>query len=134
MPVRHTPAHSPARRQFLRDSALAGGGLALGMALPSVADAAEGSSIPGELNVWVLIKPDDSTTIRIARTEMGQGTLTGLAQLVAEDLDADWSKVTTENITAGRNFAAKRAWGEMGTGGSRGIRSSQQYEIGRAHV
>ncbi|MGZ5698456.1 MAG: molybdopterin cofactor-binding domain-containing protein, partial [Usitatibacter sp.] len=65
--------------------------------------------------------------IRVARAEMGQGTLTGLAQLVAEELECDWSKVTTEPITPGRNLASKRAWGEMGTGGSRGIRTSQDY-------
>jgi isoquinoline 1-oxidoreductase beta subunit len=58
---------------------------------------------------------------------MGQGTITGLAQLVAEELECDWSKVTTEGITPGRNLASKRAWGEMGTGGSRGIRTSQDY-------
>jgi len=58
---------------------------------------------------------------------MGQGTLTGLAQLVAEELECDWNKVTTESITAGQNLARKRVWGEMGTGGSRGIRTSQDY-------
>jgi isoquinoline 1-oxidoreductase beta subunit len=80
-----------------------------------------------EINVWVAIKPDDTCVIRIARSEMGQGTLTGLAQLVAEELECDWSKVTTEGITPSRNLASKRAWGEMGTGGSRGIRTSQDY-------
>ena len=80
-----------------------------------------------EVNVWVAIKPDDTCVIRIARSEMGQGTLTGLAQLVAEELECDWSKVTTEGITPARNLASKRAWGEMGTGGSRGIRTSQDY-------
>ena len=73
------------------------------------------------------IKPDDTCVIRIARSEMGQGTLTGLAQLVAEELECDWKKVTTEGVTPGRNLAAKRAWGEMSTGGSRGIRTSQDY-------
>ena len=80
-----------------------------------------------EVNAWVAIKPDDTCVIRIARSEMGQGTLTGLAQLVAEELECDWRKVTTEAITPGRNLARKRAWGEMGTGGSRGIRTSQDY-------
>ena len=51
-----------------------------------------------ELNAWVVIHPDDKVVIRIARSEMGQGTLTGLAQLVAEELECDWSKVTTGNI------------------------------------
>jgi len=61
------------------------------------------------------------------RTEMGQGTRTGLAQLVAEELECDWKKVTTESITPGVNLARKRVWGEMGTGGSRGIRTSHDY-------
>ncbi len=79
------------------------------------------------MNAWVVIKPDDTCVIRIARSEMGQGTLTGLAQLVAEELECDWNKVTTESITAGQNLARKRVWGDMATGGSRGIRTSQDY-------
>src|SRR6516162_6833866 len=63
----------------------------------------------------------------IARSEMGQGTLTGLAQLVAEELECDWSKVTTEYPTPGQNVARKRVWGDMSTGGSRGIRMSHEY-------
>ena len=58
---------------------------------------------------------------------MGQGTLTGLAQLVTEELECDWNKVTTEFPTPGQNLARKRVWGEMGTGGSRGIRTSEDY-------
>src|SRR5205085_6772076 len=54
-------------------------------------------------------------------------TITGLAQLGAEELGCDWAKVTTEQITPGQNLAHKRAWGGMGTGGSRGIRTSQDY-------
>ena len=65
--------------------------------------------------------------IRIARSEMGQGTMTGLAQLVAEELECDWTKVTTEFPTPGESLARKRVWGEMGTGGSRGIRTSEDY-------
>jgi len=74
-----------------------------------------------------VIRPDDTVVIRIARSEMGQGTLTGLAQLVAEELECDWSKVTTEYPTPGQNVARKRVWGDMSTGGSRGIRDSQDY-------
>jgi len=65
--------------------------------------------------------------IRIARTEMGQGTMTGLAQLVAEELDCDWSKVSTEYPTPGQNLARNRVWGNFGTAGSRGIRESNEY-------
>src|SRR4051794_31028762 len=86
--------------------------------------AANGNS---ELNVWVAIKPDDTCVIRIARSEMGQGTITGLAQLVAEELECDWTKVKTEQVTPGANRARKRVWGEMSTGGSRGIRTSHDY-------
>ena len=114
------------RRRFIVSSAAAGGGLALGMHVPF--GAAQGTSTAGaELNLWVAIRPDETCVVRIARAEMGQGTLTGLAQLVAEELECDWSRVTTEPITPGRNLAAKRAWGEMGTGGSRGIRTSHDY-------
>jgi isoquinoline 1-oxidoreductase beta subunit len=119
------------RRKFVIGSAAAGGGLALGFNLPSGFGAAmaQGGAANGgsELNVWVAIRPDDTCVIRIARSEMGQGTITGLAQLVAEELECDWKKVTTEQITPGTNLARKRAWGDMSTGGSRGIRTSQDY-------
>jgi isoquinoline 1-oxidoreductase beta subunit len=125
-------AKSPnlSRRNFLVSSAAAGGGLALGLHAPMLGAQARAAGAPGagaEINLWVVVKPDDTCVIRIARAEMGQGTLTGLAQLVAEELECDWSKVTTEPITPGRNLATKRAWGEMGTGGSRGIRTSHEY-------
>ena len=66
-----------------------------------------------EVNAWVVIQPDDTVVIRIARSEMGQGTLTGLAQLVAEELECDWSKVTTEYPTPGQNLARNRVWGRL---------------------
>src|SRR5215218_3179951 len=119
-----------ARRKFIVGSAAAaGGGLALGFHVPfGLGEAqAQNGTAATEVNVWVAIKPDDSCVIRIARSEMGQGTLTGLAQLVAEELECDWSKVTTEGVSPARNLASKRAWGEMGTGGSRGIRTSEDY-------
>jgi isoquinoline 1-oxidoreductase subunit beta len=115
------------RRTFVVGSAaMASGGLALGLNVPFIDEACAQAGAT-EVNVWVAIKPDDTCVIRIARSEMGQGTLTGLAQLVAEELECDWKKVTTEGISPERNLASKRAWGEMGTGGSRGIRTSQDY-------
>ena len=116
------------RRTFVIGTAAVGAGLALGLDLPlggpAIVRAADGSP---EVNAWVVIRPDDTVVIRIARSEMGQGTLTGLAQLVAEELECDWSKVTTEFPSPGQNVARKRAWGDFSTGGSRGIRSSQDY-------
>src|SRR5439155_18764048 len=70
---------------------------------------------------------DDTVVVRVARSEMGQGTLTGLAQMVAEELEADWTKVTTEYPTPGQSVARKRVWGNFSTGGSRGIRESNEY-------
>ena len=91
---------SVSRRSFLKGASLALGGLMVPFSIPFDAAAQAGNAaapaIPPEVNAWVVVKPDDTVVIRIARSEMGQGTLTGLAQLVAEELDADWSKVTTE--------------------------------------
>jgi isoquinoline 1-oxidoreductase subunit beta len=111
------------RRSFLVGSGAAG--LSLGFHVP-LARAAGAEESP-EINAWVVIKPDDTVVIRIARSEMGQGTLTGLAQMVAEELECDWSKVTTEYPTPGQSIARKNPWGDFGTGGSRGIRASQDY-------
>jgi isoquinoline 1-oxidoreductase beta subunit len=80
-----------------------------------------------EVNAWVNIRPDDTVVIRIVRSEMGQGTRTGLAQLVAEELECDWKKIITESPTPGQSVARKRVWGEFSTGGSRGIRTSEDY-------
>jgi isoquinoline 1-oxidoreductase subunit beta len=118
------------RRRFLISSAAAGGGLALGLHLPAVRSALAQKALGAEgdeVGAWVLIKRNDEIVIRIARSEMGQGTLTGLAQLVAEELECDWKKVKAEYPTPGQNLARGRVWGDMSTGGSRGIRGSQEY-------
>jgi len=126
---------SISRREFLIRSTTMGAGFSLGLYLPLSSHAAmaatgtadEVSSPVPEVNAWVVIKPDDTVIIRIARSEMGQGTLTGLAQLVAEELECDWSKVTTEYPTPGQNLARDRVWRSFSTGGSQGIRGSHQY-------
>src|SRR5499427_9510615 len=125
-----TKSTNVSRRRFLISTAAAGGGLALGLhadrlqsALAQESLGADGS----EVGAWVFIRPNEDVVIRIARSEMGQGTLTGLAQLVAEELECDWSKVKTEYPTPGQNLARNRAWGSMSTGGSRGIRTSEDY-------
>ncbi len=114
------------RRSFLT-AAIAGGGLSLGMRVPFGLAEAQAADAAPEVNAWVVIRPDDTIVIRIARSEMGQGSLTGLAQLVAEELECDWSKVTTEFPSPAANVARKRVWGNFSTGGSRGIRESNQY-------
>src|SRR5260221_5964674 len=115
------------RRTFVVSAAAFGGGLALGMdaaTAQTVVRAADGAP---EVTAWVVIRPDDTVVIRIARSEMGQGTMTGLAQLVAEELECDWSRVTTEFPTPGQNLARGRVWGNYFTAGSRGIRESNEY-------
>ena len=111
------------RRSFLAGTAAAGG-LSLGFALPATAQEAAGA-VP-ELNAWVVINPDNTVVVRVAKIEMGQGTLTGLAQLVAEELDCDWANVTWSYPTPGENVARDRVWGSFGTFGSQGIRTSQE--------
>ncbi len=116
------------RRRFLQGSAATAGSLVVGFHVPFLkpAEAAEGSAAP-EVNAWVVVKPDDTVVVRIARSEMGQGTLTGLAQLVAEELECDWAKVSTEYPTPGQSVERKRPWGRFSTGGSQGIRGSHDY-------
>lgn len=114
------------RRSVLAGSAAAAGAFSFGFAIPFAGEARAQGAVP-EINAWVVVHPDDKVVIRIARSEMGQGTLTGLAQLVAEELDCDWAKVTTEYPTPGQNLARGRVWGNFSTGGSRGVRESHEY-------
>jgi len=114
------------RRSFVVGSAALGGGLALGFDVPFGPAPAHAEVTGPEVNAWVVVRPDESVIIRIARSEMGQGTLTGLAQLVAEELECDWSKVGYEFPTPGQNVARKRVWGDFFTAGSRGVRASHE--------
>lgn len=132
------------RRDFLVSSSKVGAGFSLGLYLTACSDEApdgiklsngltESSDVnkqtaqTPEVNAWVVIQPDDTVIIRIARSEMGQGTLTGLAQLVAEERECDWSKVTTEYPTPGENIKRNNVWRDFATGGSFGIRGSHLY-------
>jgi isoquinoline 1-oxidoreductase subunit beta len=114
------------RREFLKVSSAVGGGLALQFTFP-LASAATGADNATEVNAWIVIHPDDRVVIRIARSEMGQGSYTALAQLVAEELDCDWSKVSAEFASPNEHIRRNRIWGSMSTGGSQGVRGSQDY-------
>ncbi len=120
-----TPTGKLSRRGFLGASASTGLIVAFNIPLSGAAIAQDAR--PAEVNAWVVVRPDDTIIIRIARSEMGQGTLTGLAQLAVEELEGNWAKVTTEYPTPGQNLARARVWGNFSTGGSRGIRESQDY-------
>ena len=126
--IKTTSLAQPARRSFLKGSAATTASLVIGFHVPFMNKQAmaQGIAAPAaaEVNAWVVVQPDDRIIIRIARSEMGQGSLTGLAQMVAEELECDWAKVSTEYPTPGQSLARKRVWGDFSTGGSRGIRGS----------
>ena len=103
------------RREFLSVVAAAQGAFVLGFWVPSragaqTAPAASWYADPAtpEINAWVVIAPDDTVTIRIAQTELGQGVWTSNAMMVCEELQCDWSKVRPQNASANRDAREKR--------------------------
>jgi isoquinoline 1-oxidoreductase beta subunit len=119
------PTSGPDRRSFLVRLAAGAGCLSLGFRIPhlSVAHATHGT----EVNAWIVIQPDDTVVIRVARSEMGQGICAALPMLVAEELECDWAKVRPEFVEPGENLRRKRAWGDMSTGASRAVTGSQEH-------
>src|SRR5947208_2094059 len=109
------------RREFLKVSAAVG--LGFGFHLP----AANAQNVAPEINAWVVVRPDDTVIIRYARSEMGQGSMTSAAQLVAEEVGCDWKKVRVEYADTNAQVRRKRVWGDMAAVGSRTIRNSQEY-------
>jgi isoquinoline 1-oxidoreductase beta subunit len=115
------------RRSFVVGVSAAGGTLTLGFAAANGGEPAESPAHPVEVNCWVVIAPDDTVTIRVARSEMGQGAMTALAMLVAEELECDWTKVRTEFVSPRQNLMREGIWGDLSTGASRSISTSQDY-------
>jgi isoquinoline 1-oxidoreductase subunit beta len=108
------------RRHFLKTGAVATGGLVLGFYLPDEVDgAAEPSTPSAKLNAWVHISPDDTVTLSIHKAEMGQGTVTSLSMLLAEELECDWKKIRTEFPGVNPEFGPVQ-----GVVGSQSIRTS----------
>ena len=103
------------------------GGLTLGVRFAELAQASTNTPQGPELTHWIVIQPDDTVIIRIARSELGQGTYTGLAMLVAEELECDWNNVRAEYADVNEHVRRDHIFGSMSTGGSRGIRDSQEY-------
>jgi isoquinoline 1-oxidoreductase subunit beta len=114
------------RRSFLVNISALGGALVLGFDIPFRAGPARAAE-NREITAWVVIAPDDWVTVRVARSEMGQGSFTALPMLVAEELECDWSRVRAELVAPEENLRRDRVWGHMSTGGSRAIRDSQAY-------
>jgi len=81
---------------------------------------------PHEIDAWIAIDPDDSILIRYQRSEMGQGSMTALPMMIAEELQCDWSKVRIEYASANRNVREHRVYGNMYSHGSMSVRESQK--------
>ena len=123
------------RRQFIIGSSAVATGLAIGFELPigqklalagTSLDPSAALATP-EIGVWVVVKPNEQVVMRVVKSEMGQGTITGLAQLIVEELECDWKNITYEYPTPGESIQRKQVWGSFSTGGSRGIRQSENY-------
>ena len=120
------------RRRFLVGASAASGGLALGFAVPfsrqaaAKADEAPAGE-PQEINCWIVIAPDNTVTVRFAHAEMGQGAMTALAMLVAEELECDWPAIRIELVSPTDNYRRNRIWGDMSTGASRSVAASQTF-------
>jgi isoquinoline 1-oxidoreductase beta subunit len=128
--------HEVSRRQFLMSTAAVGGALVLGFVVPSrLAQATNVAPKPWtppvdggqEINAWLIIGSDDTVTIRVAQSEMGQGVFTSMAMIVAEELACDWMKVHAEYASANRSLRQNRVYQRMATGGSRAVRASREY-------
>jgi isoquinoline 1-oxidoreductase subunit beta len=113
------------RRSFLAGIAATGGALTLGFDIPFGARPVHASNSAPEITAWIVIEPDDTVIIRVAKSEMGQGGFTALPMLVAEELECDWSKVKAEFAPPHENRRRNRVWGNMSTGASRSISASQ---------
>ena len=121
------------RRHFVVASASAAGGLAICVAFPGLADAASigaqtwgPDNVANDINAFLAIDPDGSVLIRSPHQEMGQGAITALPMIVAEELECDWSRVKVEYASPARNLREKEVYGSMTTVGSRGVRTSWQ--------
>jgi len=108
------------RRDFLKTSALAGGGLVIGFTLPGAARLAEAASDTA-MSAYLRISPDDRITVVCGLSEMGQGVHTAIPMLVAEELEADWSRVAVEQAGVDKAFA-NPIFGIQATGGSTSVR------------
>ncbi len=106
------------RRRFLEVSGGAGAGLVLAFHLPGVRRLAAFAD-PAALNAWIRIGADDSITFLVSESEMGQGVLTSIPMLLAEELEVDWTRVRSEHSPADRAL-----YGTQSTGGSTSMRTN----------
>ena len=125
--IENMAAQNPSRRQFLKDSAGLMGGLVIGFYLPIKSGRAFAADAPPKLiyppNAFIRIAADDSITIVVNKSEMGQGVYTSLPMLIAEELEADWSRIRVESAPVAAVYN-HTGFGMQMTGGSSSIPSS----------
>jgi isoquinoline 1-oxidoreductase beta subunit len=136
--MRGTPltSNNLTRRHFILTGATAAGGFMIGIgAAPRRAHAAtvtaqpwndEHAYAPNEIDAWIAIDPDGSILIRYQRSEMGQGSMTAVPMMIAEELQCDWSKVRIEYASPNRNIRENKVYGPMYSHGSQSVRGSQK--------
>ncbi len=121
------------RRHFLKSSATVAGGMMISFHIPAQDPSQEtmiGPVAPmttSELNAWLTIDPDNTITIRVAQSEMGQGVLTALPMIIADELEADWRDVRAEHADVNRSIRQAGVYKRMLTGGSGAVRISRPY-------
>ena len=125
------PRTNVSRRRFIVSSAAAGGGLLLGFALPVAnrlarAAGAATSTAPATVNTFIQIGADETITVLVGASDMGQGVLSGLAQIVAEELMVEWPQVNAIEAPASPLFGNPLFGGFQLTGGSTTVRGYYQ--------
>src|SRR5215831_10173794 len=129
------------RREFMVTSFSIGGSFALAFAFPQ--NQAEAAAIAAqigrnpweaslgkegiEINPWLVVGTDDTVTIRVAQSEMGQGTFTSWSKMIVEELECDWSKVRAEYASVNRHFRENKVYQRMQTNSSSSVRVSRRY-------
>jgi len=117
------------RRDFLKVSSTSAGGLAIAFTIPSLATVRPykmASVTNSEISAWLVIEPDESVIIRVAQAEMGQGVMTSMPMLIAEELEADWRKVKVEYADVNRQVLLSGIYGRMQTRDSDAVQLSRE--------
>jgi isoquinoline 1-oxidoreductase beta subunit len=114
------------RREFLKLGVAGTSGLLLGFVLPTRAEANSVAAVaPLKLNAWVHVGTDDVVTLFIHKAEMGQGTVTSLSMLLAEELECDWATIRTEFPGVDRAFGGSQGVFAAAAGGRVGARDAR---------
>jgi isoquinoline 1-oxidoreductase beta subunit len=126
--------HTTSRRDFLKTSAIATGGLMVGLTVPGTQGQALAAGTVFTPNAWVHIANDNTITLITARSEMGQGVFTALPMLIAEELNVELSQIRVEVAPPNAVYINSLLGGQL-TGGSTSVREGwEKLRVGGAQV